>query len=169
MSAFVTEKAHIDALLTTALKGPGGETGRQWHRWAGGTLSWSVKDASQTFGYSIRRLELGNADEIGEMLTNAMVASVTYRYPDDENELPGPINAWYMLPYRYQQGQRLTIVQAIKAIQCYEYQSCEHPGWRTSEAKEFCSALMSRLIVDLPGYEDAAWDISDAGLVAAVH
>jgi hypothetical protein len=50
----------------------------------------------------------------------------------------------------------------LKAISCYEYQSCEHPGWRKSEAHAFCEALRDMAIGCLPGYDDAPWEINDA-------
>jgi hypothetical protein len=51
-------------------------------------------------------------------------------------------------------------VVILKAIACYEYQSCEHPGWTTSEAHAFCEALRRRMIHHLPGYEEAPWEIT---------
>lgn len=39
-----------------------------------------------------------------------------------------------------------------------EYQSCEHPGWRESEAARFCDALRSHLIARLPGMDEAPWE-----------
>ena len=50
-------------------------------------------------------------------------------------------------------------VAVLKAISCYEYQSCEHPGWHTSEARQFCSVLRDHMISMLPGYDDAQWEI----------
>jgi len=58
-------------------------------------------------------------------------------------------------------------VELIKALHCYEYQSCEHPGWRTSQAHSFCRALERRLIGELPGYDDAPWAISSLDTPAA--
>lgn len=49
------------------------------------------------------------------------------------------------------------IAQVCKAIACYEYQSCEHPGWRTSEARAYCHALRVAWCKKLPGYEEAEW------------
>ena len=48
-------------------------------------------------------------------------------------------------------------IEACKAIDCYEYQSCEHPGWRDSGAKAFCERLRSALIGAMHGYEEAEW------------
>jgi hypothetical protein len=51
------------------------------------------------------------------------------------------------------------VVRVAKAISCYEYQSCEHAGWETSEAKANIDRLARSLFRRLPGYEEAAWSI----------
>ena len=53
-------------------------------------------------------------------------------------------------------------VVILSAIACYEYQSCEHPGWATSEAHDFCHALRIKMIRMLPGYADAPWEVTEA-------
>jgi hypothetical protein len=50
-------------------------------------------------------------------------------------------------------------VQVLKALQCYEYQACNDPGWKGSEARAFCDALRRLAIARLPGYEQAAWEV----------
>jgi hypothetical protein len=37
------------------------------------------------------------------------------------------------------------LAEVYQAVQCYEYQACEHEGWRTSEAAAICLALADRL------------------------
>jgi len=54
---------------------------------------------------------------------------------------------------------RVGIVSLLKAIDCYEYQSCEHAGWEGSDAERFCRELRCSLISFLPGYDDAPWGI----------
>jgi hypothetical protein len=49
------------------------------------------------------------------------------------------------------------VVPLLKAIDCYEYQSCEHEGWETSTAKKLMGHLRAALVTRLPGYNDAAW------------
>jgi len=48
-------------------------------------------------------------------------------------------------------------VITLSLISCYEYQSCEHPEWRTSEARAICEALRKLAIRNLPGYDEAPW------------
>jgi hypothetical protein len=146
MSAFVVSKEHIDAIVAAAMPS-GAQEGCYWYRGGNG------KYADYT-----------NADEIGRMLWDECVRSVSYRYPDND-PLPGgayfddgtPESEAYVFPLL--KAPKLEPVAALKAIQCYEYQSCEHPGWDTSEAKTFCSYLIEHLIQKLPGYAEAAWSV----------
>lgn len=146
MSAFVVSKEHIDAIVAAAMPS-GPEEGCCWYHGGNG------KHADYT-----------NADEIGQMLWDECVRSVSHRYPDNER-LPGAYldddtPEWsepYVFPFF--KVPKLEPVAALKAIQCYEYQSCEHPGWEPSEAKTFCSCLTEHLIYKLPGYAEAAWSV----------
>jgi len=89
-------------------------------------------------------------------------ASVRYRYP--AGPLPGP-NAASDGPVvcsdRLSTYARLSPVAVLKACSCYEYQSCEHPGWETSEAKRLIDSITQAAIAALPGYQDAAWEITE--------
>jgi hypothetical protein len=49
-----------------------------------------------------------------------------------------------------------------KACRCLEYQSCEHLGWETSEARAIVRNTMSTAICKLPGYEEADWEINES-------
>jgi hypothetical protein len=46
-----------------------------------------------------------NLDDIGQTLVDEVVESVSFRYPNDNveaGELPGPLDAYYLKPYRHQ-------------------------------------------------------------------
>jgi len=157
MSAWIVEKEHIDALVAAAL----GELhapqypGDGWYgpRWNDETPQddWTFED-HQTHSRTATREE---ADRIGSMIWWECVRSVAYRYPDlSVDELPDCGNYKYRRPWG---SERPPVVAILKAISCYEYQSCEHPEWKTSEAHSFCAALRDRMIDELPGYEDANW------------
>lgn len=129
-----------------------------------------VKFASENRTYA-SFLDAGTFDDmerLAERLAAECVASVSYRYPKDEpNELPGPIDRsiavwpsfantiWSTVP-------TLTPIAALKALSCYEYQSCEHPTWEQSYAHGWCQKLRQEAIGRLPGYEAAAWEINAA-------
>lgn len=63
-----------------------------------------------------------------------------YRYGGDD--LPGrPLSVADLLSF----GRIDHPGATAKAIEVYEYQSCEHPGWWTSEARSFCAAIRERV------------------------
>jgi hypothetical protein len=94
-----------------------------------------------------------NWAEIGQMLSTENDKSVNYRYKE-RNVTP------------YQWGEDLYFVtrydalDVIKMIGSYEYQSCEHPEWKESLAKKFCTLLQDQAVSKIPGYEAATRDYS---------
>lgn len=85
--------------------------------------------------------------------TSPGIRSVNYRYDEDDWEPP------YL--FRPLPGTPDALV-VLKAIDCLEYQSCEHPGWLDSEARVFYQALRRAAITELPGYSDAeGWPIQN--------
>lgn len=88
------------------------------------------------------------------MLWRENVKSVNARYPEDkadpavyvieENDIPGIIDT-------------PDLGQLAKALHCYEYQSCEHSGWKDSEAFSWCEKVQYNIMQALPGYAKAVW------------
>jgi hypothetical protein len=147
MSAFIVNKEHINAILMASL------------RIRYGPLTW-YHEGPHTF-------TLDMADEIGQMLLDENIASVRYRYEDSPlTELPGRTNAEWLFAFSYSPfAHRVpTPVEAIKLINCYTYQSCEHPQWKSSPAKSFCQALLDSLICQVPGYDEAPWEWPELAL-----
>jgi len=138
MSAFIVSTAHINALVNAGYAN---------------TLSWyAPADASLGRPRDERRtLTSDNLDATGQMLMQACVASVSYRYGSHE-QIPH---------YRHTFRLPRPAVAMLKLLDCYEYQSCERPDWPESEAHAYCEALRSRLIGQLPGYDAAPWAIGD--------
>ena len=145
MSAYIEDKAHIDALVTLARWGP--------ERVISPDNSWrsSVGDSD------------GETSRIGQMLADENIKSVQYRYHGEALEtLPGPADKSDLLDYHYARGRSLTAVEGLKALHGYQYQSCEHPDWEESEAYRWVERLHDALIRFLPGYAEAdTWSISD--------
>lgn len=162
MSAFVVSDAHISYLLSAAMfyasdpKHP---------------FSWRIPDEEPddvreaglawgpgaiAYDQLVRRtLTPETADFVGVMLLGENVKSVNFRYDNrhaDEN--PEPTD------YHFTHTTKLiTALQVLKAIRCYEYQSCEHPKWEASEAQSFCQVLRLSAIAELPDYDKAEWVI----------
>lgn len=100
------------------------------------------------------------AETLANMLYDANIASVQYRYPRDKpDELPGPIDRPERIsvtPCDYLEPQR-SIVALLKDCACLEYQSCELPDWRSTNACWAIHNIRHELISRLPGYADAPW------------
>ncbi len=142
MSAYVVNKAHIDAMVRLAIR---------------------HKMDYYNAGNEPRPDPRGQPNALGQMLLDACVKSVAHRYPKDKlTDLPGPTGAYWVLPYRYSpMGRVPTPVQGLKLVGCFDYQSCEHPDWEKSAAYGFCQALKATLIGALPGYDEAPWEWPD--------
>ena len=85
------------------------------------------------------------------MLVEQNYRSVNHRYSE----------AGKPPPYFFERPPGVTLepLTVLKALDCYEYQSCEDPGWADSEAAHFCEALRRATIRMLPGYDKAPWGI----------
>src|SRR5262249_30306760 len=131
MSAFVVSATHVDVLLSVALHGPSDGASRR-HDWTPPYL-----DEAGT------RLSVTTSSLLGACLLAENIASVAHRYPDcARHELPGPMPM--PIPDQYELtdfGPCMTIAEACSAIDCYVYQSCEHPEWQGTSAEAFCERL----------------------------
>lgn len=133
MSAWFVPKAHIDLLVTAAFDGP-------------------TDSAPKSWSFPISNVSNMTMDEAGRMLWGENVKSLEARYGGAENMVDP---AWEAYHWTRTDGPIITI---LKAISCYEYQSCEHDGWERSKAWWFCHSLTAALIGCLPGFDQAdAW------------
>lgn len=107
-------------------------------------------DALVTAAIRHRILGCKNPSALGAMLWETNHESVSYRY--DRKEIAPR--------YTYEDNyQRPWIV--LKAIACYEYQACEHPGWDDSEARKLCEQLRARLVAEMPEFATAdGWGLT---------
>ena len=97
MSAFIVNKTHIDAIITTIVDCPNINIGRYENA----------------------------LNSIGQILWDENYKSVNYRYNEDEKP-----------PQYIHRVKYVGLIQAIKAINCLNYQSCEHPDYYNSESKK---------------------------------
>jgi hypothetical protein len=104
--------------------------------------------------YAARNRILGydEAVGIGRMLHAENVASVNYRY----GEATKP--EFRLCPWAT--FHPFSRVQIVKAAYCLDYQSCEHPGWPTSEACRLLAAMIAGDDHHMPGYGEAQWEIT---------
>jgi hypothetical protein len=133
--------------------------------------------------------------QLGQLLIRENVASVEHRYPGERRKSPGcacergstcdvvhdparcPCEQCttaeakaaeeFLAAFRpVRPARRLSVVEQIKAVHCYVYQSCEHEGWEASDGAHYCSALLDALVHALPGYGEAPWGFEATDLAA---
>jgi hypothetical protein len=139
MSAYIVDRAHIAYLVHSA------------DSLTRGVFSWFDGEDHQT---------MSSPAAAGQILWDENVKSVQHRYPGENvGCLPGPGLARYDYGAHQQSAKPVNPVATLKAISCYQYQSCEHPGWATSSAKRFTDTLRLTAIRALPGYDEAAWEV----------
>jgi hypothetical protein len=147
MSAYVCSRSHIVTLVQSAMS-------RRFNPY-GGTFSW--------FCFNTRQLPCSDYDraaEVANMLWEENIKSVLARYPNDTRDsMPGPNHENYQITAAdfCAMFSAPAPVSLLKSIQCYEYQSCEHDEWTSSEAHAFCRNLVAAAIRVLPGYDAAPW------------
>jgi hypothetical protein len=155
MSAFEVGTVHINVMVSAALAAT---QFREPMRWYFGDMPATepgemLPDASPSDYERCRReVTSENAEQWGAVLLAENRASVNHRYDEDEIEAPYALTEY--------SGQ-VDPVAVLSAIACYEYQSCEHPGWKRSEARAFCEALRNKMVRMVPGYDAAPWEITD--------
>jgi hypothetical protein len=83
--------------------------------------------------------------ELGRMLWRENVKSVAYRYDmpaRHASEYAGYLKDIAAYQYEPQEWNRRAVADAVS---CYDYQSCEHPGWEMSKAKRLIEAIETAL------------------------
>jgi hypothetical protein len=119
VSAWIVSKTHIDALVQA--------------------------------GIEREMVRPDEADEFGRMLWGENLASIHYRYPDtvENGNYPGPndfrdsdVDTYTYEPLDGEAGISLRAEAVVNAAAgCYDYQSCEHPGYENSKARQFVTML----------------------------
>jgi hypothetical protein len=96
-------------------------------------------------------------ERMGAVLETENRRSVHYRY-DGRMDAGAPEGA----PVGFDEINQAALgrfdpVQVLKTCGYMDYQSCEHPEWKDSEAFAFLEALKDKAVQALPGYRDAKW------------
>lgn len=133
MSAFVLDNKHINVIMSAAAP-----------RYPGDGFSY--------YWQGQRHYSGGRTQEIGQKLVDENFRSVNYRY----NKAEQPYTFLNIVLRRV-----YSPVEVIKACNCYNYQACETPDWKDTEARAIVHALRKRAIRQLEGYDEAAWAIYD--------
>jgi hypothetical protein len=146
MSTSVLDPTHIDLILVIAIHGPTGPRSGP---------PWVPPRVDELLGKE-SHLSLPLADPAGAALLSANIESVRAHYADEGDQLPGPIPTPNPAQYEWTDlGLRLTIPEALRAIDTYEYRTDGHPAWPDCGAAGFCARLRAALTRQLPGYMEA--------------
>lgn len=173
MSAWIVNREHIDLLVCYGARANMGQPGRSAASWVAQNpqetpwQEWEYRTMHPGQTVTISDDDLGTVDSVdvldyaGRVLWTENVKSIEYRYPDvlDGGCHPGPcdFNPLEASGYEYRDpGYTLTPLEAIQACDCLDYQSCEHPGWRSSEAHRIMQAIRELAISSLEG-ERGPW------------
>lgn len=160
MSAFEVDATHIDVMVSAALQRIHGDRLTWYHgldaETEPGEALPSRGDYLENLRKARREVTPENAGMWGALLVAENRRSVNHRYAEDEIEEPYEFTEY---------TGHFDPVKMLGAINCYEYQACEHPGWKTSEARAFCEALRDRMIHALPGYGSFHGHVTDASQV----
>jgi hypothetical protein len=166
VSAYVVDEAHIHFLVNAGLSLTSRLDSKL--RWFVRPLTDEEKDvayrpgeawgpgAMSVYGELRRELTDKNTGWVGAMLWAENARSVNHRYNEEEWEQPYLFRRLPGVP---------NPVAVLKALDGFEYQSCEHPGWETSEAHSFCASLRKTAIRRLKGYDDAPWEVTNLDLL----
>ena len=94
--------------------------------------------------------------------------SVGYRYGDPADPPAYPAPTAEVI---------LDAVAVVSAVDCFTYQSSEHPAWAASRAADYCTRLRAAAMTGLPvedgdprypqGWQEAPWGVVDLAQVAA--
>jgi hypothetical protein len=150
MSVSVLDPTHIDLILVTAVHGPTGPRSGP---------PWVPPRVDELLGIE-SHLSLRLTDEAGRKLLRANIELVREHQRERAGPLPGHLPT--PNPERYEWsdiGLRLTIPEALKALDAYEFRADSRPGLIPSPldlgAVAFCARLRAALIQRLPGYMEA--------------
>jgi hypothetical protein len=112
-----------------------------------------VLTAYQIAGRDTARRPDAVLDDMGRAIKHQNATSVNHRYGED---VP-------YAGYEYNKCPRLhranvDYVQALKFLDCIEYNSCEHEYYYATNAYRFIQEMRKEFIRNLPGYNDAQWE-----------
>ena len=110
--------------------------------------------------------------EIGQELWEENHRSINFRYahhgvvdtPAYTYEVPTAERIQQAAEGGHQAAQVATLTRIdndliLGLVECYDYQSCEHPGWGQSRAKKWCDTLYSLLIATGADSTNAPWGV----------
>jgi len=147
MSSFICDRNHI-RYIVAATQNP--EIFPKFMH-----LSWEFGDQHR----EVRHGDLEAAAKLGQMLWDENIRGVSHRYPGESTDtLPGPCRESFKFTERdVQTDRKIDPVQLLKSLSCLEYQSCDRPEFKDSEAAHVIERMRGSAICALKGYDRAEW------------
>jgi hypothetical protein len=136
MSAWIVSKKHIDVLVAGAI-----ECGGFDHR--GKFIVVSEE----------------NASEIGKMLWRENHKSINYRYGERSRTPAYKYATPFDCMVGMTNGRIVDPALLAKQVACYNYQTCEHPGWTGSQAHSLIMMIAYHVMHYVEGYGEAPWGV----------
>lgn len=149
MSAWMVSDAHVTAMISCAVA---------LFRNSDYHSEFSLGNGKTAARHALDAAEL---TELGKLLLQENAKSLDSRYPGATGSSNGDmyhqedIDSYVYMRDAYAAGQDVGFLG--KLISCYAYQSCEHDGWETSEAKKWCDWAQELGLTVLPSYKRAPW------------
>lgn len=149
MSAYIVSKKHIDCLVNIIANRIGSA---HWH-------SYSHAYAARWMGVPLDEVGCVDKDKLGQRLWDENHESINYRYkledkaPNYRYEVPREVSS---------HGLCMSLAQAVRLFDCYEYQTCEHPEWQASPLKMLCEKMTDALLrsaIPKAEWEATRWGI----------
>lgn len=93
--------------------------------------------------FIVFRFSREHAGWIKAVLHHENIKSLVARYGDDPNDLKFQMHPYRRIDMDASENGYKTFFGAVR---CYEYQACEHAGWRTSLAKALTDAIKEKMM-----------------------
>ena len=131
MSAWILSDIHINAILTAYKE------------------TWKYRHCSKEH----KDLEPSEKDltTLGQMLVDENYKSINCRYEEKTEART----------FKFKKTKLYSPIQIWVFIDCYEYQTCEHEGWKTSDAKKFLDKIREEIIAFSEEADKAMWVLDE--------
>lgn len=148
MSAFVVCDSHISAILQAVFNAT------KRHTFSGMANPWKYQDDEKAYHYV--PFALADYQSQANVLMLENLRSVNWRYRNSPHIEQQSMVGQVQLNLK---AEPVSVLQALKLIDCLAYQSNETDDWYSTEAFKLLCKYREILIPCLEGYDDLKWSI----------
>ena len=151
MSCWIVSREHIHVLVDAAFRF------MRTHNASEFSVYTPLRDPSEAGTSKRFTYAFDEQDKLGAMLEAENLRSYTCRYgkgnvAEETAEIADP---YVHRPPK----KKLSTIELLKVVHCYEYQACECADWEFTQARAFCHSLERSIVCAMPGYSEAPWGI----------